>query len=269
MFLPRSVQDALSYVASDDFWAEGKKYAPSYWRDVRDALDNETKYFLARFDRKSASLLWRLVNVNLAFDRWSSARVVEFMSVAAKIGPENWKEAMSLIASRKSPDKFAGQIGEKIIQIKRGQNFGDLIAGNSSIQHIGNSALGKIKASQSSGESMRFEPEVVTLKTRSRPVIPSPIKKYGIPIPTGRSEVYPSERFLVAADKRPSYMRDYLKSNPSAMARYRSEARTLLNMFRPTEPAPPRVDAAHSWSQDILEQGLSSPQPAPTRDSDT
>lgn len=70
-------------------------------------------------------------------------------------------------------------------------------------------------------EPMTFEPEIVTHSPA--------FQRYGIPMPTRRSDVFPQERMQVAPERRQSFLRDYYNANPDAAARARSEARTVID----------------------------------------
>jgi hypothetical protein len=254
-------------IFKDSFWAEGKKYAPKFWNDVRQSFDQKALDTARKWDAGSARDFWTWLALGDAAGYWTLSQMCSIAPYLAKVGPESWMDAILDVAG----------LGKGKITVKVAQGLARWVKGKRLLRGLRGAATfveeqapklstpyGRL-ARQVLGKGRRalgqdwttlgvvpqteplpltdFEVPPPASLTRSRPITPKTMKfepvrithspaftKYGVPMPTGQTNPYPRIVTDVRPKLRQDFLRDYYKANPLSANNARTEARRIIDL---------------------------------------
>jgi hypothetical protein len=264
----RSRPTKSASAATDNFWAAGKKYAPEFWRDIRNSFDKKSLDAVRTWDAGSACDLWTWLYLSKAFDYWTLAQLCAIAPYLAKLGPESWLEAtldVVALGKGKVTVKAVQALARAVKEIRVLRRLYDTATVVEKLTPVLSTPYGRLTR-QLLGKGWRalrqdwtkqadvlLEIQTIPgpdanlqsptkISTRSRPGTPKPTKfkpeivthspaflKYGFGMPTGRTDPFPRELQNVAPHLRQDFLRDYYGANPLAAQTASREARRIID----------------------------------------
>jgi hypothetical protein len=85
-------------IFKDSFWAEGKKYAPKFWNDVRQSFDEKALDAARKWDAGSARDFWTWLALGDAAGYWTLSQMCSMAPYLVQVGPESWLGAILDVA---------------------------------------------------------------------------------------------------------------------------------------------------------------------------